>query len=152
MGCITKLLESGAKRTRPNSGSYVEGGGVYKGYEYLVVLNHNGHRCGYVAIDSTHPLHQCESYDDPRMDIDVHGGVTFFETQPTESSCTDKWIGFDCGHHDDLPDLDALEKADPERAADVRKYRAYPYDYEPSMKDFSYVEHECKRIIEQVAV
>ncbi len=145
---LTELLESGSERVHLK-GSWVEGGGVYNGYEYLMVLNHRGHRCGYVAINENHPLHIKESYN--ALDIDVHGGVTFFEKQMTKSECTDKWIGFDCGHAWDAPDLDALEKYDPKKAAYYRQDPLGFLTYDEVIRTKEYVEKECKKIIDQIA-
>lgn len=147
MGCITKLLESGAKRVS-KGGSFVEGGGAYKGYEYLIVLNHFGHRCGYVAINQNHSLHKETSYDDsPIADIDMHGGCTFFGKQMTESECSDKWIGFDCGHYDDAQDIEALEKCAPEKAV---LYKEASSLSEGMVRSKEYVEEQCKGIIDQL--
>lgn len=146
MGCITKLLESGVERVNLK-GSWVEGGGVYKGYEYLMVLNHRGNRCGYVAINENHPLYNSEGYPD----LEMHGGCSYFDKQMTESTCTDKWIGFDCGHAFDAQDLDALEKYNPERASYYKEdnLRFRPC-YDEVVRTKGYVEENCKGIIDQL--
>jgi len=78
MGSITKLLESGQEFTNSKKFAAVEGGGVYKGYEYLVTLTSMGIRCGYVAISKKHPLYAKEM--GAVEELEVHGGVTFYDT------------------------------------------------------------------------
>jgi hypothetical protein len=58
--------------------------------------------CGYVEVPSDHPWFGLDG--DALPYIDVHGGVTF-----TGSFAETWWIGFDCGHYDDvMPGIDAL--------------------------------------------
>jgi hypothetical protein len=81
----------------------------------LIVRNHYGALCGYVGLPPGHPLHGAH-YDDDRLDVRVHGGLTFAD------SCQDGaedgpgichipeagrphdvwWLGFDCAHAWDL--------------------------------------------------
>lgn len=121
MSCIPKILElKGDKNVLPvpslkregyMRGIVIEDGGNYKGYDYLITVNDMGFRCGYVALPSDHPINSFheEKYNYP--DLDVHGGITFFnfnhlsEVFFGEDSCNDKWIGFDCGHGGDYFDL-----------------------------------------------
>ena len=99
MSCITEIL----KRNTLNidefktTGLIVEGGGVYKDYEYLITFTSLGHRCGYVALKGDEGYDKKEGYD---LDLDVHGGITFKDrTHSLKSSiaCDDEWIGFDWG-------------------------------------------------------
>jgi hypothetical protein len=158
MGCITKLLELKgdkdfiASPVQPEI--IVEGGGTYKEFEYLVVLNHNAHRCGYVAIPKEHPAYNAGSYDD--IDVEVHGGLTFFsEPHIVESTCEDKWAGFDAGHAYDGHDIDAHERYFGSDDSFQKYMRSRP-DYYPIMyegtviRDFDYMESECKRMIDQL--
>lgn len=149
MGCITALLESGAKRVS-DKGSYIEGGGIYEGYEYLVVLNHMGFRCGYVAINENHPFYVCKDYD--ALDVKVHGGCTFYGRQMTDSNCSDNWIGFDCGHAWDLNDYDALLAHDPAKQGyvDIVRQRDINFPMDGEIRTKEYVESECKSIIDQI--
>ena len=52
MSCITQLLEMKGDQPflKADDSVVIEGGGVYKGYEYLIVFVSYGHRCGYVAL------------------------------------------------------------------------------------------------------
>ena len=66
-----------------------------------------GHWCGYVGVTANHPYYG-KYYGE--IDIDVHGGLTYSdhcngeichkakEGEPDELY----WLGFDCGHFDDL--------------------------------------------------
>jgi len=122
MSCITEILaKKGDKEFLPvpskknvgeARGIVIEDGGVYKGYEFLVTFNDMGFRCGYVAISEDHPTYKCnEDYPD----FNVHGGVTFFDQGHLAEvilghTCTDKWIGFDCGHAGDMNDYEQAKK------------------------------------------
>lgn len=93
MSCITEILKlKGDKDVFIPDGEWiaVEGGGTYKDYEYIIVLNTSGHRCGYVAIPPEHPYSnkpreertsfgskKYKHWDYDSLDIDVHGGLTF---------------------------------------------------------------------------
>lgn len=114
MSCISKILElKGDRDVLPVGSRFViEGGGLYKDYEFLITFNLLGFRCGYVAIPPEHPIHKLEGYDIP---IDAHGGITFngISSMPLDllgHSCEDKWIGFDCGHHNDIHDIETARK------------------------------------------
>lgn len=149
MGCISRLLASGDKRVNEGGGSFVEGGGVYKDYEYLVVLNPHGHRCGYVAISKDHPLYEKEGSN--VIDLEIHGGCTFFEPQMTEYKCSDKWIGFDCGHSGDARDINTLQKYDADMADRYHSYDESLFSYRPQIiRTKEYVEEQCKGIINQL--
>ena len=83
-----------------------------------------GYANGYVAVPPSHPLHG-KRYDDPDVDIDIHGGLTFSESMAdlneeafaADIECIDfdnfdeipkdYWVfGFDTMHYDDGPHLD----------------------------------------------
>jgi hypothetical protein len=157
MSCITKLLElKGDKEFIPSPEIpevIIEGGGIYKGFEYLVVLNHSAHRCGYVAIPKDHPAYNADGYDD--IEVNVHGGLTFFgEPHIIESDCGDKWAGFDAGHAYDGYDLNALEKyyGSDDKTVKYMKSRDFYTNPHKDMviRDFSYMESECKKLIDQL--
>jgi hypothetical protein len=68
--------------------------------------------CGYVGIPKSHPLFE-KDYSDIEAEIDVHGGLTFASKcsggehgicHVVEEGEDDDvwWLGFDCGHFDDL--------------------------------------------------
>lgn len=145
MGCITKLLESGAKTVGANNPTIVEGGGFYNGYEYLTVFNDLGFRCGYVAISKNHPLYTAE--DDRISELAMHGGCTYFDAQLTDSDCSDKWIGFDCGHFLDENDMEALAEHFPKKAEIYKNIIARGSGV---VRTAEYVAQECKGIIDQL--
>ncbi|HWY98119.1 MAG TPA: hypothetical protein VNY36_03440 [Bacteroidia bacterium] len=135
----------------------VEGGGVYKDHEYLIVLNSLGHRCGYVALKPEHEYSKPKYYYDD-LDIECHGGLTFMSAQHSLKEllpvvCNDVWIGFDCGHCTDLSDTEAYKKYYGEEVAkskeDFFKMDEYRFEHS-SMKTFEYVEQECHKIIDQL--
>lgn len=79
--------------------------GVHLGFEWEVVHNGSGFRCGYLNIPKGHPWFGKEYMD---IDCDVHGGLTFsdFGTAcPTHGSKDEWWIGFDCAQAGDSPDV-----------------------------------------------
>src|SRR5690348_12180532 len=82
----------------------VTGKGEHMGYEWNVVHNTNGYRCGYVRVPPGHPWH---GKDDSEVDADVHGGLTFARAdEPCDKGGPDQdwWLGFDCQHAGDAPD------------------------------------------------
>lgn len=174
MSCITEILKlKGDKKALVPEGNWiaVEGGGTYKEYEYLVVLNSNGHRCGYVALPPTHKYSETpmemrsffgnkprEHWDYNGLDIECHGGLTFMSPKHglkelLPIACNDMWIGFDCGHYDDKCDVDAFCKYFGDKEAIKKKSFFEAMDYGrgfKSIKDFDYVEKECHSIIDQL--
>lgn len=151
MGCITKLLESGADKVNGERSACVEGGGKYRGYEYLVTLTSLGYRCGYVAVPRGHHLHIDDDYSS--IDLDMHGGCTFYDRQMTQSDCDDKWIGFDCAHSGDARDWEALKKRMPKAYEIYKKIEqgcpSFADNY-GQVRSFTYVEDQCKNIIDQI--
>ncbi len=77
---------------------------LYNGFECKVILTQMGHRCGYVRLPLGH-WGRDMSYDD--IDVDVHGGLTYGPDK-------DGWIGFDCAHCDDTPQIWTKEATEEE--------------------------------------
>lgn len=173
MSCITEILKlKGDKEALVPEGNWiaVEGGGVYKDHEYLIVLNSNGHRCGYVAIKPEHPYSKTPvemreflgrkrpHYDYDSLNIECHGALTFMAPDHglkdlLPISCNDMWIGFDCGHFGDMCDTAAFKKyfGEEENKEKQSFFNAMNHGYEgQSVKDFSFVQHECESIIDQL--
>ena len=92
-----------------------------------IVFTTSGHRCGYVAVPTTHPAYKLNYYTDSiRLggisedtfdqiqtmklvnDISVHGGLTYSD----EHTDTDElwFFGFDAAHCDDKPDYELARK------------------------------------------
>ncbi len=171
MSCISEILKLKGDRDvllplREDGKPWiaVEGGGTYKDYEYLIVLNHNGHRCGYVAIPPLHPANEIgtrnNSYTDKdeldymELNISCHGGLTFGSNSHglkklLTNECQDYWIGFDCGHVNDACDTEAYKKYYGEEK--FKKQETFFNCYnDGSIKTFKYAENECKSIIDQL--
>lgn len=148
----------------------VEGGGMYRDYEYLIVLNTNGHRCGYVAIPSSHPYSNTpeeersfmsgntyKHYDYDSLNISCHGGLTFMSPDHGLKDllpvpCNDIWIGFDCGHCWDSCDVEAMGKYFGQEMVEEKKsfISAMNSYREQTVKSFNYTEKECHSIIDQL--
>lgn len=172
MSCITEILKLKGDREfmlPPGDWIAVEGGGTYKDHEYIIVLNTNGHRCGYVAIPPEHKYSQApeetrelcgrpyQHYDYDSLNIECHGGLTFMSPSHDlkdllDIPCNDMWIGFDCGHCYDAIDVDALRKYYGDKAIEEKEsfIRAMNSDHTQTIKPYSYVEKECHSIIEQL--
>lgn len=105
--------------------------GIHLGFNWRVLHNDMGFRCGYIKIPETHPWYQ-KGYDD--IDASVHGGLTYSEMEDDGH-----WIGFDCAHCDDAPDpnLPALNNL----ASEIWT--------EGTVRSQEYVEAECKSLCEQ---
>ena len=160
MSCITEILKlKGDKEFLLEPGHVaVEGGGTYKDHEYLIVLNSMGHRCGYVALKPEHKYSQ-SGCDYDSLDIQCHGGLTFMASDHhlkvlLPIPCNDIWIGFDCGHYNDLSDEEAFRKYYGEELYKKKEYFFNSkVDYgNTTVKDFDYAEDECHSIIDQLIV
>ena len=70
------------------------------GYEAIVVVQPQGHRCGYVKVPKGHPA---DWHHRDEIDISVHGGLSY------ENITNNGTIfGFDCGHFFDAPDVNLM--------------------------------------------
>lgn len=144
----------------------VEGGGLYKDYEYLISLNKVGHRCGYVAIPKNHkyadtPIKkyyfagkEIQDYDYESLKIECHGGLSFMADyhklkKLLSVPCADMWIGFDCGHYGDQSDYDALEKYFGKEYKE-NKLKYCSRDDDGQVRTYYYVEQQCHSIIDQL--
>jgi hypothetical protein len=158
MSCITKILETKGDKEILKSGEIaIEGGGNYNGYEYIITFVAHGHRCGYVAIPESHPLHSFHKEDYNYPELEVHGGITFFDEPRFDEftnghKCTDKWLGFDAGHCYDLEDMERAEKYFGEtKWVKYRKENPMPrYDDDCEHRTYEYMESECKNLIDQL--
>lgn len=112
--------------------------GQHAEFEWNVVQNGMGCRCGYVKVTEKHPWFGMDYNDVP---ADVHGGLTFGEP---DVHCgkggpdNGFWFGFDCAHAGDradpaLPGCDRLSWL----SGVVRTQE--------------YVEAECRSLCEQAA-
>lgn len=163
MSCITKLLEmKGKDEILPiHNECVIEGGGTYKGYEYLITFTSHGTRCGYVALKPEETQKFLEESEDQSYyypDLDCHGGLTFFgeahgAKDLLSTPCNDFWVGFDCAHAYDGHDKELTKK--------YFNRQTFSDDYYEAMEQFSeirevthrtyeFVEDNCKEIIDQL--
>src|SRR5580698_1482306 len=164
MSCISKILEvKGDKPVLICGQIAIEGGGVFKGFEYIITFTQRGHRCGYVAVPESHPLYKSkEEYPD---NYEVHGGVTFFSSprfeEITKFKCTDKWVGFDAAHIYDTPCFKTVDQYFPREVRGIDEYQAniekqfcdqleriYMDSNESfSHKTYAFMKNECRLLI-----
>lgn len=105
--------------------------GTHRGFPWVVVHNDMGYRCGYIKVPIGHPWETNYPHE-----VEVHGGVTYKEFDTNQDGL---WIGFDCAHAGDAPDPILPNK-------DSVKLFQFPGD---TIKDTSYVRHECRQLCEQ---
>ena len=92
-----------------------------------IVFTTSGHRCGYVAVPTTHPAYKLNYYTDSIniedisedtfnqvqtmsiiSGISVHGGLTY---SGIYADTDELWFfGFDAAHYDDKPDYELARK------------------------------------------
>lgn len=127
----------------------------YKGYPCAVLLQPMGHRCGYVGIDSSHPLYK-KDYN--IIDIDCHGGITYsgdclpqIGLKITYNMEDIWWIGFDCAHADDANDYDAALKIfkDKETIENLEFMKEVDKKL-GKVRTQEYVKQECRNIVDQL--
>ena len=120
--------------------------GEHLGFEWEVIVNHYGYRCGYIRVLPGHPWFGKYS----EIEADCHGGLTFADHGKACASHgpeAEWWIGFDCAHGGDAPD--------PALKAMVEKI---PHGHFMASHDFEvvrtqeYVEAECRSLCEQARV
>lgn len=114
--------------------------GEHLGFEWMVVHNCSGYRCGYVRVPLGHSWHG-KGYDD--LNLNVHGGITFAEADvpcKAPGPDTDWWVGFDCAHAFDAPDPGL-----PSRDLPIW------HEAEAVVRSQDYVEAECRSLCQQAA-
>ncbi len=137
--------------------------GEHLGFEWQVVHNGRGIRCGYVRVPPGHPWHGKHWDDDPVSSVSVHGGITFGAAdKPCEKGGPDNawWLGFDCCHAGDRPDPslpNTMQLPSEYQAmmpildlADSMFSHSKPGD--SGVRSQEYVESECRSLCEQAAL
>ena len=119
----------------------VLGSGEHSGFQWRVIHNGMGYRCGYVRVPVGHPWHG-KHYDD--VDADVHGSLTFAEPDEDCGKGGEDnayWVGFDCAHYGDNPD------------PDLPFGRTHMRIDDPNgrVRSQEYVESQCRSLCEQAA-
>jgi hypothetical protein len=114
--------------------------GTHKGFEWAIVHNGNGYRCGYVKVIPGHPWFQ-KSWNE--IDAEVHGGLTFAEADVPCGKGEDNgwWVGFDCAH--------AFDARDPELPC-ARPDYVFNHS-QAHIRTQEYVLGECYSLCEQAA-
>ena len=111
---------------------------IKAGLKALVLAQEAGHRCGYVAIENTHPWFGLK-YDNALIDplIEVHGGLTYSRTDEVTNL---HWFGYDCAHAGDAIDATLM-----------------PTNFNPLIRHFGvvrtleYCVDECESLAEQLS-
>lgn len=91
------------------TGERTLGKGEAFGFEFEILRNDMGFRCGYVRVLRGHPWFEKRDY--PELDVDAHGGITFadYGRDCKGHAGTDEWwIGFDTAHIGDAADPELL--------------------------------------------
>lgn len=155
MSCIPRLLEMKGNQDvlYVDNSLVIEGGGNYRGYDYLITFNDIGFRCGYVALLPGADLSRFNAGD--HDSLVVHGGITFTGQHSVIISllshpCADQWIGFDAGHCFDGHDVDRVEKLFPKMTEVQREIMKLMASGE-KVRSYEYMEEQCKYLIDQLA-
>lgn len=138
---------------RPND---VLATGSHLGFEWSIVHNTMGYRCGYVKVERGHPWFG-KGYDD--IEAEVHGGLTFAEAdKPCDKGGPDDgwWVGFDCAHGGDAPDPQLNQRGRRDEVGSLCRlmsdmFHGYGEAGGPIVRTQEYVEAECRSLCEQAA-
>jgi hypothetical protein len=122
------------------------------GLPCLIVRGPSGALCGYVGVDSAHPLYKVD-YDDAysKAGIEAHGGLTFASgcqdsADPSQGICHIPepgkpddvwWFGFDCAHSGDL-------------CPAFSRDRGFGLFHDEQYRDIAYVEREVAALAQQL--
>lgn len=132
--------------------STIEREWTYKGLLCAVTKFHPAaHRCGYVRIPPTHPLHG--KYGDALDGLQVHGGINFCEPEPcTHDDGQGWWFGFDMGHCYDLPVDPTVPIADLPRDLQFRREMQDQLGstLRATYRSLDYVVAECESLADQL--
>jgi hypothetical protein len=121
--------------------------GEAHGLKWVVTHNGNGYRCGYVRIPVEHPLHGEKGIN--LDDLEAHGGISF---AAADYPCDDEqdgggwWIGFDCAHPYDAPDISLFGSDD-----DIPGWVRFMGQQPGEIRSTEYVKAECVDLARQLA-
>lgn len=120
------------------------------GYTCAVMLQPLGYRCGYVGIPRDSAWWGSRVRD--LGSIVCHGGVTYADDHlPQDKPDGLWWIGFDCMHHRDAPDVVAVRIAYGEELAEqANRYMIHGHDDRLIIRTLEYCVKECKLIVDQL--
>ena len=128
----------------------------YKGYKCACVFNAGGYRCGYVAVDESHPYYKMDYTDDGPNEVMCHWGLTYSGKGRHFYDDFDDlwWFGFDCGHCEDGMDCDTALRygliSGVEYNVGMEMQEALNMDENVTVKTKEFVEENCKMIVEQL--
>ena len=123
----------------------------------VVLAREAAHRCGYVRVPPNHPLHG-KDYDTP--EVEVHGGLTFAESEPcAHDDGIGWWFGFDCAHfmdasYDPNAVLENLETDDARKVLQIHRDIGMKYsrDHAEHYWTQAEVERETEHLAAQLAI
>lgn len=137
------------------SKSIIESNFTYKGYKCCVIFQPLGHRCGYVLVPHYHKFYEKE-YSELGC-IKCHGGITYSSHRLLGQEHPSWWIGFDCAHWDDLPDVQSVVKYFGEPDEEERNWLNFLSGNagrrEPEIaqiRTLQFCEQECRNIVDQL--
>jgi hypothetical protein len=115
-----------------------------------------GHRCGYVGVPEGHSAYGA-NYEDVRTIngeyIDVHGGLTFADKGspgwPSAKENNFFWLGFDCAHVGDAPDLNWLRLNNPKMFSIRQDFHGL-FRSDETVKTLDYCIAECEKLAAQL--
>lgn len=111
---------------------------VYRGIDCYIWRNrHLGFLCGYCIVPKDHPW---EEQDYGEIECDVYGGVTFKDKLHHKAHDERTWIGFDCGHIEDLMPFYWEMDGNPQNS----------YEWEVTYKNIEFVKKEIKSMVDQM--
>jgi len=124
----------------------------HEGFQYVVMKNMLGYRCGYVHVPAGHPWHG-KGYNN--IDCEVHGGLTFAAADAPCGKAGPNdgwWIGFDAAHVYDAPDpalMSEFEGLISAKEAQVILKKLSLHERPWQVRDQKYMEAECESLCEQ---
>ena len=128
----------------------------HKGYKCACVFNKMGYRCGYVAVDETHPWYKKDYSDDGPNAVACHWGLTYSDRgNHFYNDESFWWFGFDCGHCSDRVDYDTAKEYDLVNEQEYvlgKRYQDMMTFDDSTMKDIEFVKDNCKMIVEQLII
>jgi len=118
-------------------------------YHCLIVFQAHGHRCGYVGVNKDELIVNDEELEK----LEVHGGVTYLKDGHKEHEKEDyRYVGFDCGHYFDKPDVECMKEYFPNN--DYAQRMAQDFLKLSSngsiVKTQEFVEDEIMKLVEQL--
>lgn len=128
----------------------------YRGFVCVVLFQHMGHRCGYVAIPKGNKYYNVYYTEIP---VSCHGGLTYSSGELALNDDSDVWwIGFDCNHWKDGRDYPALYKYyfdDKEAMKIIKKIgesdTMFGTQKGTTIRSLDYCIDECINIVDQIS-